>query len=259
MARSAVQAKIRVDKLTKLLSGRQNISTVELAKRFGVSQMTIHRDLKKLEATGAVVRCYGGAIPAQRISFEFQFDERHQKHLAEKKRIGQMAADVIQDGQIVMLDTGTTTLEIAKRLAASSISCTIITSSLVIASVLWSREGIELMLAGGRVRAGNPDMIGPVTEIMLERMTADIAFLGTDGIDPARGCFTGAIETARVAEKMANSARKVIVVTDSSKLGLAGSARYLRINDMNELITDKAADASAVKSLKKQGVVVSLV
>ena len=211
--------------MASVLAQGKEISVASEARRLGVHPMTIRRDLAALANAGVLVRCYGGGIPAQRITFEFEFDERRRRRLAEKKRLGSAAAERVQPGQTVMLDTGTTTLQVAKAIAASGRSCTCITSSLVIASQLWAREEIELMLLGGRVRRGSPDLVGPAVKTLLAKLTADIAFLGSDGVDPTRGCFAGDIETAYVAEQMAASARQVIVVADSSKLGLAGNVR----------------------------------
>ena len=258
MARSSAQGKLRREKLTKILSAQKNVATVELARRFKVTEMTIRRDLKKLRELGVALPYYGGAMAAKRITFEFAFDECHRTNLAQKRRIGQAAAKKIRNGQTVFMDTGTTTLEIAKAVAGRNVRCSIITASLVIASELWGQENIELYLLGGRVRWKNPDLVGPYSESMLERLTADVAFLGSDGI-ASRGSFAGDHETARIAEKMAANARSVIVVADGSKLDRPGSVRYMQIKQIDELITDKGASASAVKKLQSQGVKVSLV
>ena len=226
MARTAVQAENRRSQLQTMLAQGHSISVTNVARDFGVNPMTIRRDLKLLEQSGLLVRCYGGAVAAQRVSLEFEFDERYRKNLLEKARIGQAAASLVKPGQTVTIDTGTTTLEIAKALVARNIECTVITSSLVIASVLWGNARIQLWLVGGRVRPRNPDLVGPMTELALDRVTADIAFLGAEGIDPDRGCFNPDLETARVAEKMAAHAHRIIVASDSSKLGMAGPARF---------------------------------
>ena len=259
MPRSPAQALRRRRLLGETLAGRRRVSVAAAARRFGVAPMTIRRDLRALEETGLAVRCYGGAVAAQRITFEFAFDQRRRKRLAEKKRIGDKAARQVRTGETVFLDTGTTTLQVARALAGSDVSCRVATSSLLIASELWANERIELILLGGRVRKGSPDLVGPGTEVMLERLSADVAFLGSDGIDPARGSFAMDIEAAHVAERMAAAARRAVVVADSSKLGATSAARYLRTHDMDELISDRAADGSAVAALRRRGVKVTLV
>jgi len=259
MSRNSAQAERRRRELTRILSRDGEVSTAGAAERFGVSEMTIRRDLDALEGSGVAVRSYGGAVVAQRISFEFAFDERRRRNLPQKRRIGKHAAALIAPGQTVFLDTGTTTLQVAEALAGAAVECTVATSSLVIASTLWGDERIDLVLLGGRVRRGSPDLIGPGTELMLDRLTADIAFIGSDGIDPERGSFAGDMGTARVAERMAANARRVVVVADSSKLGLAGGARYVATEGIDELVTDRGADEERVEALRKHGVKVTLV
>ncbi|MFH0963520.1 MAG: DeoR/GlpR family DNA-binding transcription regulator [Planctomycetota bacterium] len=259
MSRSSAQAHKRRRELFALLLRHENISTSEMALRFRVNPMTIRRDLKLLEESGHALRSYGGAVAAQRITFEFAFDQRRRNHLAEKQRIGAAAAAMIEEGQTLFIDTGTTTLMVAKALARATAHCTVVTSSLVIASELWTHSSVELVLLGGRVRQGSPDLVGPGTEMMLDRLTADIAFLGSDGIDLARGSFAGDIEAARVAQRMAASARRVVIVADSSKLGVAGAACYMKSEEMQELITDRGADPSVVAELVRRGVRVTLV
>jgi len=242
-----------------MLSRGHGVATAEVARRFRVDPMTIRRDLKALEESGLVVRRYGGAVAAQRISLEFSFDRGHQRHLNEKRRIGHAAAEQVEPGQTVFLDTGTTTLEVARALAQRAVVCRVVTGSLVIAGQLWGREEIELLLLGGQARRGSPDLVGAATELMLERLTADLGFLGADGIVPGRGCFAQDVEAARVAERMAASARRVVVVADHSKLGRAGGARYLKTDGMHELITDRGADKAVVAALRRRGVKVTLV
>jgi len=259
MSRTPSQAESRRRELAQVLSQDGEVSTAAAAERFGVSEMTIRRDLGVLEQSGVAVRSYGGAVAAQRISFEFAFDERRRRNLPQKRRIGRHAAGLVEPGQTVFLDTGTTTLQVAVALSAISVRCTVATSSLVIASTLWGKEAVDLILVGGRVRRGSPDLVGPGTELMLDRLTADVAFIGSDGVDAARGSFAGNMETARVAERMAANARRVVVVADASKLGAAGGARYVAADGMDELITNRGADTEQVKALRAHGVRVTLV
>jgi DeoR/GlpR family transcriptional regulator of sugar metabolism len=257
MPRTSEQAEQRRRRLQQMIQEDGNVSVTAAAKSLDVSAMTIRRDLKVLGEAGATIRCYGGAVASERISFEFEFDERRQNNLAEKRRIGTAAAGRIHSGQTVMLDTGTTTLHVAMALVERNIPCTVITSSLVIASTMWGRERIELILLGGQVRHRSPDLFGPATEIMLDRLTADLAILGADAIDPARGCFCNDLAGARVAEKMAAIASKTVVVADHTKFENAGAARYLPIGGVDTLITGKGAAPRLVRALRGRGVSVS--
>lgn len=253
-----VQAELRRRELLKILERQENVNTVEVARHFGVNPMTIRRDLRMLEESGQVLRCYGGAVAAQRITFEFEFDERQNRNLEFKQRIGQVAAGLIESGQTVFLDTGTTTLEVARALARRDVACSVLTCSLVVASELWGRSQIELNLLGGRVRQGSPDLVGPVTEMLVDKFTADIAFIGADGIDPKRGCFVNDMEIAGISERMSAHARRLVVVADHEKLRQAGKIRHIGMDEFKELVTNSEADKKLVEALRRQGVRVTL-
>jgi len=259
MARSSLNADKRRTTLAEMLMQGKRVSISAQAKRFGVHEMTVRRDLDALEEAGMVVRCYGGGIPAHRLILEFEFDQRRRRNLRLKKRIASLAAGKISPGQTVILDTGTTTGEVAKSLSTRALPCMVVTNSLATAGALWASEPIDLMLLGGRVRRASPDLIGPDVELMLDRLSADVAILGADGIDPDRGCFAVDLEAGRVAERMAASARRVIVVADSTKFNRPAPVRYLQTADMDELVTDKAAPGKALATLRRKGVKVTTV
>jgi DeoR/GlpR family transcriptional regulator of sugar metabolism len=243
----------RREALRAMLSRGEAVATTALARRFGVNGITIRRDLTDLQREGTVVRTHGGAVPAQRITFEFALEERRRRRLDEKRRIGAAAARRVREGQTLFLDTGTTTFELARALVAAAPPCRGATS------ILWGRPGIELHLLGGRVRDGSPDLVGSGTELMLDRLAADLAFVGSEGLDPARGNFAEHVDAARVTERMAANARRVVVVADQSKLGKTGPARCLAIAEIDELITDRGADRRIVAALRARGVKVSAV
>lgn len=259
MQNKTPKVQTRRDALLRRLQSRQPISTTDLAREFGVNPMTIRRDLQALGDKGLALRCYGGALPAQRIAFEFAFDEKRRHNLAAKSRIGQTAAQIVQPGQTVFLDTGTTTLEVARSLASRQVPCRVITSSLVIASELWTCPSVQLVLLGGQVRSGSPDLAGAATQSMLERFSADIAFLGSDGIDPDRGVFAADPDIAKAAEMMGRQSRRVVVVADSSKLGHAASDRLLTFDQIHDLVTDKNACAQVLRRIRKKGIRIALV
>ena len=114
-------------------------------------------------------------------------------------------------------------------------------------------------MLGGQVRQGSPDLVGPATTLMLERLTADVAFLGSEGIDPARGSFAQNFETAEIARRMAAASRRVVVVADGSKVGRPGNVLYAPIGEIDELITDRSGALATVRVLRRKGVAVTLV
>jgi DeoR/GlpR family transcriptional regulator of sugar metabolism len=259
MPRTQDQALRRQHALMELLARGGPLSTVRLATRLDVTPMTIRRDLDALQKDGACVRTHGGAVTPRRITFAFAFERRRQRHLAEKRRIGTEAARRVRPGQTVFLDTGTTTLEAARSLVARAFPCRVATSSLVIASILWGRPPVELVLLGGRVRRGSPDLVGPGTEVMLGQLGADIAFVGSEGLDPVLGSFAEDPDASRVTARMAAVARRAVCVADASKLGRAGPSRCLDIADLDELITDRKADRDVLAALRAKRLHVSAV
>jgi DeoR/GlpR family transcriptional regulator of sugar metabolism len=243
----------RQKQICELIAERGECAIEELAARFGVSGMTVRRDLQALADQGRVIRTHGGAAMAERISFEFEFLHRVRDNQPAKSAIAEAAAAQIADGESVMLDSGTTTLELAKRLRGRQ-RLTVITSSLPIAAALQYDGQIEVLLLGGRLRASSPDLAGALTESNLETLRADVAILGADAIDSQGGVYQESPEVARMLTKMAASANRVLVVADSSKLGKTALWRFGRLADWTALITDAAADRSVLAALKKAGV-----
>lgn len=259
MPRPSDGALRRQKALREELERRGRVSTAEFARRFGVHEITIRRDLEALAGQGSAIRCYGGAVTARRITLEFALEKRRRSHAAEKRRIGAEAARRIQPGHTVLLDTGTTTLEVARALAARPVPCRVATSSLLVAEALWERPPVELLLVGGRVRPGSPDLVGPDAERMLEGIRADLAFVGSEGLDLVAGNHAEDPEAARVTARMAAAARRVICVADRSKLGRIGPVRCLALADLDELITDRRADRRFLEDLRARGLRVTAV
>jgi DeoR/GlpR family transcriptional regulator of sugar metabolism len=244
---------VRQKQMCELIAQRSECSIEQLMERFGISGMTVRRDLRSLADQGKVIRTHGGAAMAERISFEFEFLNRVRENLPAKQAIAACAVRQIKDGESVMLDSGTTTLELAKQLRGRT-GLTVITSSLPIAAQLQYDEGIQVLLLGGRLRASSPDLAGAITESNLDALRADVAFLGADAIDFRGAVYQESPELARMLTKMAASAGRVFVVADAAKLGRTALWRFGRLADWSALITDASADRSALASLKKAGV-----
>ena len=245
----------RHQEILELLRARGSCSVDFLARRLGVSEMTIRRDLQTLEEEARVVRTHGGATLAERVAFEFSFLQRTQVNQAAKHAIAAAAAREIGKARTLMLDSGTTTLALAERLKSHT-GLTVITTSLPIASTLQFSPGIELLLLGGLLRRDAPDLGGALTEANLENLRADIAFIGADAIDAKGGVYNNALPVGRMLRKMADSAARVFVLADSSKLGKTGLMRFGQINKWAALITDDRADKSQLRSLKAAGATV---
>ncbi len=244
--------KTRQNQICELVARQGECSIDELVERFGVSGMTIRRDLQALAEQGKVIRTHGGAAMAERVSFEFEFLTRVKENQAAKEAIATAAAAQVKDGESVMLDSGTTTLALAKQLRGKQ-GLTVVTTSLPIAAQLQYDRQIEVLLLGGYVRASSPDLAGALTEANLETLRADVAFIGAGGIDRRGALYQDSPEVARMLTKMAASAGRVFVVADSSKLGKTALWRFGRLQDWAALITDAAVDRSLLASLRKAG------
>src|SRR4051794_28962050 len=236
-----------------ILRDRGTCSVEDLARQCGVSDMTIRRDLQRLADSGQLVRTHGGAAAAEQVAFEFQFLRRSKLHRAEKDRIGRTAADLVQDGQSVMLDSGSTTLAIAKHLRSKK-GLTVITTSLPIASVLQQAPGVEVLLLGGFIRRESPDLEGPLTESNLESLKADVAFVGADGIDLHGTVYNASLNVGRMLKKMAAAAGSVWVVADSGKVGRTALSSFGNIARWKGLITDGGASEANLQALRGAGV-----
>jgi len=233
--KNRVSQTARLDRIREKLVADGEVSVENLAREFHVSTMTVHRDLESLERKGEIIKTYGGATPAKRLTFEFSFRNEQQSNQENKVNVAVAAVKHIQDGQVIILDTGTTTLEIARCIGNRKV--TIITTSLAIVSELQFNDS-ETILLGGYLRGGSPDMHGPLTEENLECFRADLAFIGADGIDCLGNTFTDDLRIASLSSKMAQVSEKTVVVTDSTKIGKNATCKVLNPDNYQLLITN---------------------
>jgi DeoR/GlpR family transcriptional regulator of sugar metabolism len=235
---SRTSAPLRLDRIRALLRNRQQLSIPELAEMFKVSEMTIRRDLDTLESNGHVRRTHGGAMPAERMVFEFDFAARRRIRRREKQAIAHEAVKLIRPGHRIILDTGTTVLEVAHLLREEK-DLTVITPSLAVASLLQFSPNIQTVLLGGIVRPGSPDLTGPLTEGTLEMFAADLAFQGADGIGDDGAIYGEDIRIVQVDKKMRRRAERTYVLADSSKVGKTSLVVNGFIHEVDGLITDE--------------------
>ena len=240
---SRTSAVVRHQQILEMLAGREAVGVSELTARFRVTAMTIRRDLEILEQQGSLTRTHGGAILAAPAVVAFAFSERQQSHLAEKAAIARVAARLVKPGMTVILDTGTTTLEVARALRGIA-GIKVLTSSLAIASALLAHDDLELVLLGGTVSARSPDLSGPLTEDNLGAFRAELAFIGADAVD-ARGLYTSSQQIARVSRAMIANASRTLLVADSSKFGKTSFARFAGWNQIEGIITDSGMAAAS--------------
>jgi DeoR/GlpR family transcriptional regulator of sugar metabolism len=228
------------------------VSISELAREFGVSEMTIRRDLDVLEQNSQIQRTHGGAVLTERMMFEFDYRERRERNRPEKCAIAAEARKLVQPGQRLILDNGTTTLELAALLKDGE-RLTVITPSLAVASELQHAGGVQVILLGGILREGSPDLTGPVTEHCLEMFSADLAFQGADAIGEDGAIYNSDLRLARVDRAMRRIAARTCILADHTKLGRSELGRSGTLADVETFITDKAARADLVRRYARMG------
>lgn len=233
-----ITAAQRHSQIKELLAKDIAFTVSELAVKFNVSEMTIHRDLNRLEKLGTIQRVHGGVVATEKMEFEFDFANKRAANRKIKEAIAKSALTLIEPGQRLILDTGTTTLELAYLLKNFK-NLTVITPSLAVASVLQFADGVETILLGGSIRHGSPDLTGAVAEYVLDMFAVDIAFQGADAIDDDGQIYNVDIRMARVDQKIRERAQATHILCDSSKIGKTSLATNGSLSDVDSLITDE--------------------
>src|SRR5688572_24599620 len=234
-------------------------NVAELARRFRVSEVTIRSDLAALADIGALVRVHGGALPPG-DSEELPITVKQTLYHAEKVRIATAAAALIQDGETVILDSGTTTAEIARQIRGLKLrSINVITNALNIAVLLANAHHVNLIIPGGMLRRKSWSLAGPQAEQALRELQADRLFLGVDSLDPEIGVMPPHVLEAKLNALMIGIARQVVAVADSSKLLRRNLSVIAPVEQVHLLITDRAAAPECVAAIRARGVEVRLV
>lgn len=241
-----------------LLRRDGRVLVTDLAQQFETSQVTIRKDLEILHAQGFVHRTHGGALPSREGALaDPTLREKEKLHRREKIRIAEAAAAMVQEGQVVILDSGTTTTAIARALRNFH-HLTIVTNAVNIASELAGADP-EVILTGGALRKNSFSLVGPIAEDTLRRLNADLLFLGVDGFDVHYGLSTPNLLEAKVNRVMAEISKRVVAVCDASKFGHRSLSLIVPPTGLHHVITDHGAPKSDLKALKKSGIEVTLV
>jgi DeoR family transcriptional regulator of aga operon len=244
--------------IVEILNQDGRVLVGDLAKQFRTSQVTIRKDLDILQGQGRIHRTHGGALPARESALEDPtLREKEKLHRKEKLQIAAAAARMVKEGQVVVLDSGTTTTAIARALRRFE-SLTIITNAVNIAAEL-SGSSLEVILTGGTLRKNSFSLVGPIAEETLRRLNADILFLGVDGFDMHHGLSTPNLLEAKVNRVMMEVARIAVAVCDSSKFGRRSLSSIAPPSAVHRLITDRGISKSDLAALKKAGIQVTLV
>ena len=244
--------------IVEMVNQNGRVLVQELGQRFSTSQVTIRKDLEILHGRGLLHRTHGGALPlTSGALLDPSLREKEKLHRREKQRIGQVAAQLVKEGQSVVLDSGTTTSMIARELRAFR-RLTVITNAVNIAAELAGTP-IEVILTGGVLRENSFSLVGPLAEDALRHLSADILFLGVDGFDVHFGLTTPNLLEAKVNRVMVEIARRTVSVCDSSKFGRRSLSLIVPPSAVHQAITDSRIPKSDLQALREAGVEVTIV
>jgi len=242
----------RRQKIKEILEDKQRILVNEVSKEFEISSVTIRKDLQILEKRGILTRVHGGAIINHSAVRDLAITEKEHMHLAEKKRIAFMAESMVFQGDTLILDSGSTTTQLA-RLLRSKKDLTIITNAVNIASELAAGE-LTVILTGGILREKSFSLVGPLAEEAFKTLTADKLFLGVDGVDFTYGLTTPNILEARVNKMMIRAASQVIILADSSKFGQRSVGVIANLEEVDKVVTDASISPESLRRLAELGI-----
>ncbi len=237
------------------LEAKGQVTVSELSRLFKISEVTIRNDLAHLEKQNMLIRARGGAIKIKfyRLGVDPSISDKQKEFLKEKQKIAKAAIKLIEDGDTIILDSGTTTTEIAKNLEQFK-NLTIITNALNIAIILSEYEGFNVFMPGGILRKKALSLVGVLADENFSKFYCDKLFLGVDGFDTQHGLSTPNSDEAHLNQIMINMAKKVIVVTDSRKFLRRRFAFISPLSSINVVITDSGISEEDKSRLEKNGV-----
>lgn len=249
----------RQEKIAQLLEERGKLTVAEISQAFEVSEATARRDLSVLAERNLIRRVHGGAMRAQPVATsEVPIMQRMEEHADTKRRIGQAAARLIQDGETVLLIGGSTGTAVARELGTHA-NLTLVTDSLIAANELI-RQGIhKVIILGGMIDADEFAVRGTLSRLLLSELQVDKVILGTKAISPQRGLSAESAEEAELFRACIQAGHYIILVTDSSKFKQSALVRIAPVDVLDALVTDSNIDAATVEALQERGVFVEIV
>jgi DeoR/GlpR family transcriptional regulator of sugar metabolism len=252
-----INTKRRRAQILECLRQNGQAQVKELVEQLGVSEMTIRRDLELLAGEGHLVRTYGGAAATTPIR-EQPYAAKAVEHTAEKERIARYAASLVNEGDVVLLDAGSTTAAIARALRGRG-PLTVVTCDLKIAVDLCDEPDIRVLVTGGTAMAQGYNLVGPLAEQTLRGLTVDLAFLGTSSVDVEFGITTPTLEKVPVKQAMIRAARRSILVADATKFDRRSSFQICSLSALSLAISDRCLPPDVADAVRKGGVLLELV
>lgn len=251
-------AQERKEIILQTLFREGKVKVLSMAEQLGVSSETIRRDLDALEAEGRLYRVYGGAVRSGYEHGEPTFQQRTELYVDAKKKIGERAAELIEDGDTIALDVGTTMMELAKSIVGKK-NLTILTNSLPIASCLsealqHNRFTGKVFVLGGELNPEQQSLTGPLCEQIMGQFYLNKAFLSIGGLSLAGGVTDYDLNEAYISRQFAKSAREVIVLADQSKIGVQAFTQIAPLDDVDLIVSDQEAPKDWNELLEKKGI-----
>jgi DeoR/GlpR family transcriptional regulator of sugar metabolism len=241
----------RKKKILEILSRDEKVQVHVLADELNVSTETIRRDFERLEKEGKLKKVYGGAVKARLDSWEPPFIQRTQINAAEKAAIGKLAASLVEDNDTILLDNGTTTLEMLSYLSEHR-NVTIVTHSVQILFRAMEVFPGRVISIGGEVNTLQQSVTGPLAEMMLDQLTVNKAFITVGGVSLDEGLTDYDLGEASISRKMMDRAEETIVLADHSKFGKATFAKIAALSDVFKIVTDHNCPKEWIRNLSNR-------
>ena len=248
----------RQRRLLAWIDQQHRVTVPEISREFAVSLATARRDLEALASQGKVQRVHGGAVALRQAPPEPPVLLRTQEQVEEKQRIAAAAAALVADGETIFLGSGTTAMEVARRLHDRQ-GLTVYTNSLLVVNALADAPGVTLLLLGGQLRAMELSLIGHLTEQGLAHLRALKVIMGIRAIDIEHGLTNAYLEESAIDRTLLRLASEAIIVADHSKCERVSTVFVAPLDVIDTLVTDQAAPAEFVDALRAQGVQVLVV
>lgn len=247
----------RRKRIRELLFQHKRLLVREVSQELNISEVTIRKDLMALEKAGVLQRVHGGAILKDSMVMDRALTEKASQSASEKERIAQRAVELVKPGDVIILDSGSTTTQIARKLQAIP-DITVITNAVNIATEL-AASPVEVILTGGTMREKSFSLVGPLAEETLRHFTASIFFLAVDGIHFEYGLTTPNYLEARVNQVMLEISSQVVVVADATKFGKRSMGVIGKLESVDRLITDDRVTREDHDVLLERGINVDIV
>lgn len=261
IAEHGVSARERRQHIAELLGEAGRVSVAELAARFGVTDVSIRRDLMILEDAGELRRIHGGAVPARGSRHDAPYALKARENRELKARIGAVGSALIAAGDVVVFDSGSTVAQVATHVPPAlqrGSAITAVTNSLPVIREIAAWDSPHLVCLGGLYLPDHEALVGPQTVGDLRELSTDVVFIGCDGLTVEEGLTTPHVLVAEVGATMAARARRVVAVADSTKIGRRGFTPIVPLCAIHVLITDEAADAGVLAQARELGIEVIL-